>query len=244
MRTRTLCSAKRGHRGWPTDASRSAIREHGGLKKAATADDPSRIAARCLLKAQGCLWTTLKAAGADHLREIAPRDRKIIEREETVPGCWLCPTAAGTEDPSLYETVAGCFEALGASLNLFAQIEADLPEGNGFLHKMLYLLAESQSAVRSAVRQLGAPQDEDERDAHLLLRERTFRFGVFVDRFMRNDDPANPGNWPGIVESHEGFGNASSSRKPTCQRTAEPDPQVAIPIGTNVGQGRRTRSMQ
>jgi len=170
-------------------------------------NDPGLLAARCRLKAEGCRWAEqrfrLKAAGASHMRDIAPRDRQIIQRERVVPGCHLWmnrSTAPVPQDLSLYNTLGGCFEALADSLELLVEVETGSSVETSCLRELFCLLAEAQCGVRSAVLQLGARQDEDQRDAHALLRERSCRFSIFIDRFMRTDASADPANWPDLLK--------------------------------------------
>lgn len=88
--------------------------------------------------------------------------------------------------------VADCYDAIATG----AEIAMDLDESGSFRGgppaAFLYLLAESQSALLQSL--AGAPtrSDSDQRDIFLWLKEQTTRYRIYVDRYMRLDDPADP----------------------------------------------------
>jgi hypothetical protein len=56
---------------------------------------------------------------------------------------------------------------------------------------LLFLLAESQSSLLTALAHCDLRGDSDQRDLFLWLKEQTTRHRVYVDRHMRLDDPAD-----------------------------------------------------
>lgn len=166
----------------------------------------SAIAARCRLKAEGCRWTLkrleLKAHGADHMEEIAPGDRAILEKAKG-RDCYLWMNSASAsipEDWSSYETLAGCFEALAAVVTI-AVSSLEIFAADRHLHEeFLRHVAEAQSAVREAVRRVGGPTDTDQIEAFWWVRNSAAEIGLFIDRHLREDDPADPNQCKDLLE--------------------------------------------
>jgi hypothetical protein len=116
--------------------------------------------------------------------------------------------SSGSLDISALDDVGGCFETLAEGLHL---VQRSL-ERRGGLEKALPLLAEAQSAVRRALRRLGAPDDPDQLAAYEIVRETAARHRIFLKRFLRADDLADPGAWPGLLSRIEAQAGAPSRR--------------------------------
>lgn len=166
----------------------------------------SAITARCRLKAEGCRWTLkrleLKARGADHMEEIAPIDRAILEKAKG-QDCYLWMNSASASIPddwSLYETLAGCFEALAAALTVAISSLEIISADRLLFEEFLKLVAVAQSAVREAVRRVGGPTDTDQIEAFWWVRNSAAEIGLFIDRHLREDDPADPNQWKDLLE--------------------------------------------
>lgn len=179
----------------------------------------SAIAARCRLKAEGCRWAFkrmgLKSNGADHMIEIAPGDRAILEKAKGLPDCrlWMNSVSAPIpDDGSLYETLAGCFDALAAVLTLAASSHEIIAVDRHLLEDFLKLVAESQSAVREAVCRLGGPTDPDQVEAYWWLRDSAAKAGIFIERYMRVEDPADPVCWKVLLERINDLGERVEHR--------------------------------
>ncbi len=164
-------------------------------------------AARCRIKAEGCHWAFkrlgLKANGADHMAEIAPGDRAIVEKAKGLPDCrlWMNSVSAPIPDDwSLYETLAGCFEALAAVLTIAASSPEIIAVDRHLHEDLLKLVAEAQSAVREAVRRVDGPIDSDQVEAFRWVRNAAAKAGIFIDRHMRVEDPADPTGWKDLLE--------------------------------------------
>ena len=170
------------------------------------------LAQQCRVKAEGSRWAAqrlrLKARNPDHRIEIAPRDREIIERAKA-SGCRLwtkMPWAPLPDDLSLYDSLAACYDALAESLLVMAQVEEELPTHRHFRQKAMALLAEAQSAVREAIRQIGGPTDDVQTAVYYWLRERASRDRIHIVRYMKADDPADPTALDEIAERIRAFG--------------------------------------
>jgi len=168
----------------------------------------SLIESRCRLKAEGARWAAMRrqrlAAGADFRLEIEPRYREIIDRARKLPDCslWMCNPGSDPSpaDLTLYEELAGCFDAVACGVAL---VRSPLGESNGqfaSFEQALDLLAEAQSALRAGIFSIGAPTDSDQNRVFQWLRSTASRHQLFIRRFMRADDPADPKNWHDIVD--------------------------------------------
>lgn len=176
-------------------------------------------AARCRLKAEGCRWAFkrlgFKANGADHMAEIAPGDRAILEKAKGLPDCrmWMNSVSAPIpEDWSLYETLAGCFEALAVALTVSASSYEIIAADRHLFEDFLKLVAEAQSAVREAVRRVGGPTDSDQIEAFCWVRSSAAEIGLFIDRYLMKEDPADPNQWKNLMERINGLAEQVEQR--------------------------------
>ncbi len=166
----------------------------------ATDADLPGIEARCRLKAEGARWAVarerLKAEGADFRAEVAPRDADILDRARAIE-CYLwtnTPGAAHLADrPGALEDLAACYEVLADVVALMREVAVD-PEGHrDAFERGMDLMAEAQSALRVAIDQLEPGRtDDDQFRAYDWLRAKTSIHQIFVRRYMRLNDPADP----------------------------------------------------
>ncbi|MCS6977884.1 MAG: hypothetical protein NZM31_12880, partial [Gemmatales bacterium] len=165
------------------------------------------IARRCRLKAEGCRWAAtrrrLMQQGADFRKEIEPKDAAIIAQARAIPGCflWMChPEGPEPEDLSLFELAAHCFDCLAEMLLLMDEIRQKFDSSAPEFVQGLELLAEAQSAVRAAVLKLKdkerLPIDSDQQFVFNWIKATAASEQIFIRRFMRVDDPADPTRWP------------------------------------------------
>ncbi len=164
------------------------------------------IEERCRLKAEGVRWAAerrrLIRDGADFAIAIEPKDRDIIERARRLPDCflWMCHRDAPVPaDWSLYDQLAGCFDAAASAVALLNAI-AQSPEGQDVIAQALDLAAEAQSALRVAIVNLDARPDGDQIKIFAYLRATGSERQIFIPRFMRVDDPADPAGWADLQE--------------------------------------------
>lgn len=154
------------------------------------------IASRCRLKANACRWATermrLKAAAADYLTEIAPRDREIFDGGKLC-GCYLwmsTPSTPAPDDWSGYEIVAVCFESLAAALTVFLDNQTIVTADKALFNEWLHLAAEAQSALRAGILRLGCLTDQDQAETFSWIREICATNRIYIERYMRDEDPA------------------------------------------------------
>ena len=176
------------------------IETEAPAKPEPAAPDLARIALRSRVKADGCRWSVerrrLKAAGADHITQIAPTDRSIVERAKALPSCWVwmvdpnfAPRLPG--EPVL-ETFADLYANLAAAAELVHAVDASTHR-QAFIHQAINLLAEAQSALRAAAeRWLFIEREADQVETYAWLRDYSQSNRIYIGRFMRLDDPADP----------------------------------------------------
>jgi hypothetical protein len=175
--------------------------------------DFATIEARCRLKAEGARWAATRrrliAEGANFSVAIDPKDRDIIARAKELPNCylWMChPSGPSPSNLALYEEVAGCFEAMAEAVTLVRQIQDEVELDQAQFEGALDLLAEAQSALRVAIGAIDGPVDTDQTEIFRWLKATATETQIFIHRFMRLDDPADPKRWPalfGRIESVE-----------------------------------------
>jgi hypothetical protein len=174
----------------------------GWVQRTSVADaDLQLIESRCRLKAEGSRWAATRQRrlhdGEDFRTEIEPKDREIIDKAKTLPDCFLwmnhssgpCPT-----NLELWEDVAGCFDAAADVLALVREI-VGIDDNHPVFEKTLDLAAEVQSALRMAVEAVGGKADNDQSKIFIWLRSEAAQGQVYIQRFMRIDDPADPTAW-------------------------------------------------
>jgi hypothetical protein len=170
-------------------------------------NDLQWIEARCRLKAEGARWAAARQRrmrdGAPFDTEIEPKDREIIAKAQVLPNCFLWMnhfTAPVPPDLQCWEDVAGCFEAASMAVSLLRQVIDRGDEYRAFLEKAIDLTAEAQSALRLAVEMVEAKPDNDQYNLFKWLRQMATEQQVYIQRYMRLDDPADPAHWHDLQE--------------------------------------------
>jgi hypothetical protein len=174
--------------------------------------DLELIERRCRMKADGCRWAAermrLMNEQADFRTEIAPLDRAIVEQAKLIPVCklWMnwseAPIPTTPED---YEVVGHCFDALAEAISVVRDVLVDLSGQKSHLAVAMQLVAESQSALRAAVRQIDGPTDHEQIAAYAWLRATTSARCILIERYMVADDQADPENWHDLLARIESF---------------------------------------
>ncbi len=169
--------------------------------------DLQAIENHCRLKAEGARWAATRQRrlneGADYALEIEPADRDLVTRAKALEDCFLwmnhisAPTPA---DLGLWEDVAGCFDAVAMAISLLRQLVVDVEKNRGVFEQALDLAAEAQSALRAAVEAVEGRPDSDQDKVFHWLRYTATEQQVFIPRFMRLDDHADPTGWRDLQE--------------------------------------------
>jgi hypothetical protein len=164
---------------------------------------------RCSLKAEAARWVANRyrrsEAEVDEADEQMERD--LIARARPFPQCYLWMLHEQCRDPqeaAAYETLAGCYQALATAARLWQSVEADADVSRSDLEQTLQFLAEAQSALRVAVEVMGQEiPDPDQVQVYYWLRGTTAREQIFLPRFMRWEDAADPAGWKALIERME-----------------------------------------
>ena len=169
-----------------------------------------RIEARCRLKAEGVRWAATRyrriADGADFQTEIAPKDREIADRARQLPDCYIwmnTPDAPIPRDPDAHDDLAAGFETVADAVALVREILGDRVENWESFEQGLDLLAEAQSALRAAIRAIDGPTDADQYKVFNWLRATTQNEQIYIRRYMRAGDPADPARLPDLADRLE-----------------------------------------
>jgi hypothetical protein len=182
--------------------------------------EPESLAARCRGKAEAARWAAERQRRIHERDEApdrdAPTDPAMKKWAEALSDVFYWASAddpADTPDVSPLDQVGGCFEALAEALLL----AGDAQGRRGGPERALPLLAEAQSAVRRSLRRLKVPDDPDQLAAYQWVRDTAARHHVFLRRFLRADDLADPAGWPGLLARIE----AQAGGGPRSERQAE-----------------------
>jgi hypothetical protein len=103
--------------------------------------------------------------------------------------------ASQQADLSLLDDVGGCYEAAALALSL----SCSWAQGPKLFDQALPLIAEAQSALRVALRRAGAGEDGDQAEIFDWLKTTAAVQRVYIKRFMRADDEADPERWPDLL---------------------------------------------
>ena len=170
--------------------------------------DLNLISERARLKAEGVRWAWTRErrthAGADFLREIQPNDQSLVHRAKAMSNCYMWmndPFGPRLTDQHQMETLAGCFETLAEAVALVKEVMPDRHKQPDLVKQALTYMAQSQSALRMIVRQVYDRDDQDQMESYQWLRRITQVERIYLSRYMRLDDPADPNDWIMIHEA-------------------------------------------
>lgn len=164
-------------------------------------DELKTVAARARLKAAATRWAALREGepSAFVRPDEIDTQRDWQTRARELPGCtlWMLPPhsppLAGR--PPAAEWLAQGFEALAEAAELLDHWQHG-PDPRTHATEILRLVAETQSALRVAVEDLGGRKDADQFAVYSFLRETAREMNVFIDRYMRLDDAGDPASLP------------------------------------------------
>jgi hypothetical protein len=137
-----------------------------------------------------------------------------------------------TVDLSLLDEVGGCFETVAEAVGLIASGEGR----RGAIERALPLLAEAQSMLRAALRRLQVSDDPDQLAVYEWVRESAARHRLYIKRYMRSDDMADPAGWPELLSRIEGIaasGQQSVHQKARIERLQDLLKPVVERLGTD-----------
>jgi hypothetical protein len=165
-------------------------------------DELERLEVSCRRKAEAARWAVRREhrlrKGELQEDESAPIESEAAEWADRLTDSfyWLnASDGSPSADLSWLDDVGGCFESMAKALGL-VQDTWDHPK---VLEQLLPLIAEAQSAVRVSLHRIQAPDDPDQLQIFEWLKATAARHRVYIRRFMRVDDPADPARWPDLL---------------------------------------------
>jgi hypothetical protein len=154
--------------------------------------DIEELAAAFRAKSGAAVWCAqTRAGGTSITSELPPHLAGDLSSRQT----WFADRLTLHLRPErAYRQLAGLFAALEQALDFAA---ASRQAGDP-LFQPLQLLAEAQSMLRVAAREIGEAIDPDQERVYRFLRTVTSEFSVYLPRFMKLDDPGDPAAWEDI----------------------------------------------
>jgi hypothetical protein len=138
---------------------------------------------------------------------------------------WMSSSQASQQaDISLLDDAGGCFESLAEALAIVWGLSNEHPGNPKVWERTLPLLAEAQSALRVALQRLGAPNDPEQVEVFDWLKASAARQHVYIKRFMRADELADPTRWSDLlarIESLASSGQLSRQASAQIERVRE-----------------------
>ena len=145
--------------------------------------------------------------GARSLGEVSsdePRLRQALELAGASRGrrIWFLGVSGRRLWPDEIACVSGCYAALAEAARLGRGIGELRGLEYGSRKQAYELMAEAQSALRKALRELAGVlrSDQDQQALFDWLHDHIAREGIYVERHMRSDDLADPWSWRERIE--------------------------------------------
>jgi len=160
------------------------------------------ISERARLKAECCRWAITRRKrmkdGVEFEQHIKPSDERLVARAKALPNCYawpLDPFAFIPED-RLLDDSAGCYETLADAVELGERISRDEKLFDRYGTRVYELIVECCSALRIILIDCDIKNDADQMDAFNWIKYRAYREQIYISRYMRLNDPADPTSWP------------------------------------------------
>jgi hypothetical protein len=195
--------------------------DSAGASRPITAyDELAEIEANCRWKGEAARWAAerlLRIREGNDCRELDPlMGSEVADFASKLTDCFVWVQASEPSDEanlSLLDDVGGCFETLAEALAAVSEVCAK-NQGGKAVDRMLPLVAEAQSALRAALKRLAAPDDLDQLEVFEWVKTTAARQHVYLKRYMRADDVANPAGWSELIVRIEAIAQSGQlSRK-------------------------------
>lgn len=161
--------------------------------------DLELIEERARLKAESCrFYIERRRDRGDPVLEPTLKTRmdSMITTAKSMQDCFLWVFWPHEDQPAddQLQQIAACYDALAESVTACRRaVASDGRLSASETHQAFQLLAEATSALRVALGVTWLTSDDiDQEESHLWLRRETYARGIFVERHMKLDDPANP----------------------------------------------------
>jgi hypothetical protein len=215
------------------------------LEPAAIDAELSRIGTRCRQKAEGARWAASRVRrireGGELQTATAPEDTEILLWADRLVDrfSWAnAPDASHLTEVSLLDNIGGCFETVAEAIAL---VNSHIVSHRGRLEQSLPLLAEAQSALRAAILGIQSSDDPDQLHVFEWLRTAAARRHIYIKRYMRSDDPAEPSAWPELRDRIDEF-HARTQQTHGRARQREALADRLRPHLKRIGEGQATES--
>lgn len=181
------------------------------------------IRTRCQLKAKASEWASERQAtlamGGTLTAAQMDRYGDLIAEAKALRECflWMCaPRSESRAASDGYTLLARAYEVLAAAILLVENPAntAELPAPR--FQRSLELLAEAQSALRSAAVGVGYEHDLDQEQVFQWLKKTTLERHIYVEHYMRIGEPADPTRHADLmvrVEHHAAHLSTDASRQ-------------------------------
>jgi hypothetical protein len=181
-------------------AEAEAVTPRDGSRWARAAElDLGLIQKRIKLKAEAA---ALAALNIEEPADLQARAKPLLDRAAELEDCRLWMLNDTPADRSAMDRLAKAYTNVSSAFEL-SRVALDAGEAGAHfdMSEVLQLLAEAQNALRIAHREAGARFDDtDQNQVFTWMRYITERDRVFVSRFLRADDPADPRAWQDLGE--------------------------------------------
>jgi hypothetical protein len=180
------------------------------------------VAARCRIKAAAS-GLVAKRSGAVTGLDYATEEANVRKLAEAIPDCglWMFDPSGGVRSKAVWDDLSGGYIVCACAAELLRAWAAggfELALGQD----VLLLAAEAQSMLLYAVADVGwVSRDHEQVQLFVHVRELGKQFQIYVPRFLRREDPAEPSNWPDL---HHRLKAAISKFHPGGQAVAVGDP--------------------
>lgn len=155
------------------------------------------VAQRCRLKAQAMRFVADRMKSPEFGPDLKARYHELVRAADNVQPCFLWMLHYHLS-PTITEEVAHLmghgYEAMAEVLEVAAHVDVRQLAPSA-LKALLGLIAESQSALRAILLRHGQERDDDQLSVYTWVREMTQFKRVYIERFMRADDQADPTLW-------------------------------------------------
>lgn len=173
---------------------------------------------RLQIKAETCEWIIRKhladqTGSTEEQKQLDLQMQKLREKAKPLGGgdvFWVCQPQARNRNEDLIRRLGRCYQNASRATNCVLRVmypdeKRRTPQR---LHQAFSLLAEACSALKVAIRGLRPKPDTDQDALFHWIRYQTESERVFLQRYMRIDDDADPEQWSELrarIETFENF---------------------------------------
>jgi hypothetical protein len=160
------------------------------------------LVARCKVKAEAARLVSKRLAGTAPLE--CPEELDLRARAAALPDCplWMLGEPPVITIRRVWDELAGAYAAAADAAELLITWShiPDTQLRSQLAAEILALAAEAQSLLMYAVAETrGVRQDYEQIQLFVRVREATRNERVFLNRYMKREDRAEPSTWPSLI---------------------------------------------